>query len=285
MTDFESKNKAHKVVCEVAVRDEIPLSSNKSSHGKDISVELMRSLISSTKVSAKYIYTYDTRDNAASPSNGDYLQRTLELAIPSGSAQFVKSELSTQIHRTLGLGIYGQPGLVASLCGNLGLLIPLKVFGVEATSSTSYLAHGKIPHMSDRFYLGGPLSLRGFNNYGIGSRVTPTAGGSQFGDPLGGISKSSLLFLLSVPIPLVSLAQNNGRAFMFINAGSIGSPNYWATKEKSNIFGSPRVSVGGGLSFAFGSAARIECTYTIPLLKNDNDIVKPFQLGVSLSIN
>ena len=288
VTDFEAKNKAHKVVCELAVRDEIPLPNTKFAHAKDISVELMRSLISSTKISTKYVYTYDDRDNGASPSTGNYLQSTTELALPSGSAQFLKTELSTQLHRTLGPGIFGQPGLVASLCGNLGLLIPLKVFGFEPTTSTGYLGNGKIPHMSDRFYLGGPLSLRGFHNYGIGSRNSLVAGGSQFGDPFGGISKSSLLLSLSVPIPVMSLAQNNGRAFMFFNAGSLGSPNYWAisrNKEKLSLFGAPRVSIGGGLSFAFGSAARLEGTYTIPLLKSNSDVVKPFQLGVSLTIN
>lgn len=288
-TDFETKNKAHKIVCEVAIRDEIPIPNSKAAHAKDISVQLMRSLISSTKVCTKYIYTYDNRDNGASPASGNFLQSTTELALPTGSAQFVKTELMTQIHRTLGPGIFGQPGLVASLCGNLGLLIPLKVFGCEPTSSTGYLANGKIPHMSDRFFLGGPLSLRGFHNYGVGKRVSPIAGGSQHGDPLGGISKSSLLLLLSVPIPIASFAQNSGRAFMFFSSGSIGSPYYWATShkniEKSSIFGSPRLSVGGGLSFAYGSSARIEGTYTIPILKGNNDVVKPFQLGVSLSIN
>jgi outer membrane protein assembly factor BamA len=86
----------------------------------------------------------------------------------------------------------------------------------------------------------------------------------------------------------MSLAQNNGRAFMFFNAGSLGLPNYWAisrNNEKLSLFGAPRVSIGGGLSFAFGSAARLEGTYTIPLLKSNSDVVKPFQLGVSLTIN
>lgn len=287
MADFETKDKAHKFVCELAIRDEIPLSKSKVAHAKDISVGLMRSLISSTKISTKYIYTYDDRDNAASPSTGKYLQSSTELALPSGSAQFIKSELFTQLHRTLGPRIYGQPGLTSSICCNMGILIPLKIFGFNPTTTTEYLGNGKIPHLYDRFHLGGPLSLRGFHNYGVGDRNSSLSGGSQFGDPLGGVSKSSLSFLLSVPIPIKSLAQNNGRAFVFANGGSVGSYNYWFQKNKDviNLFGYPRVSVGGGLSFTLGSSARIEGTYSIPILKTNDDISKPFQLGVSLSIN
>ena len=287
MADFETKDKAHKFVCELAIRDEIPLPSSKVAHAKDISVGLMRSLISSTKISTKYIYTYDDRDNAATPSTGKYLQSSTELALPTGTAQFIKSELSAQIHRTLGPRIYGQPGLTSSICCSMGMLIPLKIFGFNPTTTTEYLGNGKIPHLSDRFHLGGPLSLRGFYNYGIGDRNPSCNGGSQFGDPLGGVSKSNLLFLLSVPIPIESLAQNKGRAFIFANGGSLGSHSYWYQRDKDiiNLLGYPRVSFGGGLSFALGSSARIEGTYSIPILKTTDDISKPFQLGVSLSIN
>ena len=140
-----------------------------------------------------------------------------------------------------------------------------------------------------RYHAGGPLSLRGFDLYGIGERAerrkvlvpSPSSGDatsrSDLGipDALGGGARCSLLALLSVPVPIHALATNGLRAFAFLNFGSLGSADYWGKNHQRStmasragpLFGYMRASVGGGVVMPIASAARVEFTYSLPLLK------------------
>lgn len=169
------------------------------------------------------------------------------------------------------------------------------------------------PFSMCRYQLGGPLSLRGYHVGGIGPRAAgsisdtasetdslslPLGTPSSPGDSLGGTTKSSLLLLASVPVPFDSLRKATMRAFCFANIGSIGHGSLYSflpaikaerekmgEKETQPFFGYARASVGTGLSISFSKMIRVEMTYSMPLLKNSQDQVKPFQLGVGLSIN
>ena len=51
------------------------------------------------------------------------------------------------------------------------------------------------------------------------------------------------------------------------------------------FFGYLRASIGTGLSITLNPNIRLEATYSVPLLKASHDVIKPFQLGVGVSIN
>ncbi len=72
------------------------------------------------------------------PHTGHYLNGSVEVALPPGTAQFVKAELTTQLHHSFGkVGTDGAPpGLLGSLVGNIGAMLPLgKVLPALATAN------------------------------------------------------------------------------------------------------------------------------------------------------
>jgi outer membrane protein assembly factor BamA len=150
---FLDNRKKHQITAEYALRDEIPLQKSDFkpiaqrimdldlSRGQDTSLAakmiteqrqasdaILFSAISSVKSSLKYLWTIsDTRDSPANPTTGEYLQSSVELALPPGNVQFIKSDISAQFHRQIGPNYLEQPGLTFSLIGNVGLLYPLAV--------------------------------------------------------------------------------------------------------------------------------------------------------------
>jgi outer membrane protein insertion porin family len=98
---------------------------------------------------------HDTRDHKTLPTQGHYLGLFQEWAGVGGKgdSSFFKHELAGQCHHTL----------VNKTCSRVSLSI-----GGKAGLLTSF---NNVPvNLSDRMYLGGPLSLRGFKMGGIGGR-------------------------------------------------------------------------------------------------------------------
>jgi outer membrane protein assembly factor BamA len=274
----------------------------------------------------------DSRDDRVAPSAGELVDLTLESYGWPGSScgAYLKGDLALQkhwnlskifarssIHRTNsalsgGLEVpklfqsqsaatsapaaerwFGVPadvtGCVASFALNLGAILPLGFGG--ATSS------GPAVPLSDRYTLGGPFSLRGFNPHSVGNQApgstadvprkspgTVDLGGydpESAGRALGGCTRSSLLMAISVPVPVVDLAKAGGRAFLFANVGSLGNG---LGGTLTHCFGSPRASVGGGFAINFASQARIEVTYAVPVLCTVSDNTSKFQFGIGLTI-
>ena len=105
--------------------------------------------------------------------------------------------------------------------------------------------------------------------------------------------------------------KNAARAFIFINAGSIGMGNqsianspasaqhgygnsfvkgfsrFWGSHGAHEVpfFGYLRASVGAGIALTLSPAVTLEATYSIPVLKASHDNIKLFQLGVGLSLS
>lgn len=173
--------------------------------------------------------------------------------------------------------------------------------------------------------MGGPNSLRGFNQCGTGPRayrpspnedrndslflaappqittapagalpaksaapLVPSGNSSDLHltDSLGGDLRATLFATLSVPVPVPVLASSQMRAFVFFNGGAIGSLN---NINRGGIvasgLNSARASVGAGFSVAAGGQIRLETTYAIPILKAAQDQTKGFQIGIGLSLN
>lgn len=272
----------------------------------------------STKLSGKYSYTFvDTRDSPTVPSRGQYLHSSTEIAVPPGTSTFIKQEVSAQAHSTLGPRIPylgSQHALTLSVAGSLGLLLPLHtIFFPQQTSLTKVsdnvnTVDSEFVPLLDRFHLGGPNSLRGFNLFGIGPKLPlevpppkpassttlslprwPLASPdliSPSGPSLGGISKCSLLGVAAVPLPVPALATLGAKLFGFINFGGLGETrNSSFTNSLNPLFGQIRLSAGAGIVVPVSSIARLELTYAVPLLKSTTDATKPFQIGVSMTIN
>lgn len=102
------------------------------------------------------------------PSQGRYLCISQELAGigQKGDAHFMKHEITAQVHRTiLGGNAVSEDKVVLNAGVKLGYL--------------AILSADKDINVSDRFYLGGPLNVRGFKTGGIGPRD-----GSKFSQSL-----------------------------------------------------------------------------------------------------
>ena len=248
----------HKVQYTFSLRDEVPVAHETVSRTSSVPEAILLQASSSSKSSLKYTYTRDTRNKGANSTAGELLELELEAALPPGSSRFAKSDLKVELHRCLGPRLFGEDGLAVSLSGTLGILQPI----------------GAVAQLSDRFYMGGPMSLRGFGMLGCG----PRAGEGRSSFPVGGNTKASLMVSLHCPVPLRAMAESGCRSFVFLNCGSIGRG-----ASSGSVFGFPRLSVGLGGSFALGPA-RLECTYSLPLLRAEQDQLKQVQIGAGLTL-
>ncbi|KAI8971400.1 surface antigen-domain-containing protein [Pilobolus umbonatus] len=238
------------------------------------SMSIRREAGNSLKSSIHHIFIHDRRDDALLPSNGHYVRVAQELSgvFGIGNSHFFKTEIETQLCKQLGGGqvIKGEddevigvhPGFVFSGSFKTGVLANL----CDSRKGST---------VSDRFLLGGPLSVRGFRNGGIGPRDGHDALGGNMYWAAG----------LSAIAPIPKLESKPVRAHAFVNAGTNipwkTGTNAAATMEA--LTQSPSVSTGFGIIFRH-SIARIELNYCIPLTAARGDHVKRgLQLGLGLN--
>lgn len=317
-----SKNLKHKLSGEFCARDEAVSEalSTATSAGlvKDASSDIMAIVSPSTKSSVTYSYTNDTRNNGPSPTRGNLFEGVVEAAFPPGTAQFLRSGISLQMHREVlrpmrviysseegKPPVFSQaPGLSLSLCSSVATIVPLDIASLLGTKNNSVVKNGPDVLLSDRLYSGNHLFARGFAPNTIGPRAAKGSGGCADGDILGGQLRYNAVAAVSTPIPLDSLAKYGARAFAFCNAAAVLTPSAWHKKDLGQMLSSrsrcsslsgngrllnelassTRVSVGWGLSLPVGPA-RLELTYAVPLLKASTDSVRQFQVGLGLSIS
>jgi outer membrane protein assembly factor BamA len=154
--EISTRDGRHQLTAEYAARDEIPVAPARGSflHTQEppsaptptptlgASAVTMHTASASVKSSLRYLCTIlDSRDCPSKPSRGSFLQASVEAALPPGTAQYVRSELTAQSHRTLGPSLWGQPGLVASLAASTGLLRPMgSLRGSERRHGATFLS-------------------------------------------------------------------------------------------------------------------------------------------------
>lgn len=181
-------------------------------------------------------YQWDSRNDALLASTGRLFRLDLE-----ASPSFVKGELELQ-----SAGILSQREPRWSWSGKL-------VAGV---------VHGDAGP-SDRFFLGGRSSVRGFLSEGIGPR--------DGRDAVGGRAMLSTGLSLFTPLPWFQTPWFRGH--FFVNTGSCGDQPW---KDQ-------RVSVGAGVVYRH-EMARLELSYGIPLLSGTQDRAKA-GLCIALGMN
>lgn len=278
-----SFDRRHSVEFITALRDELPMSSiqvSKQEEGSKPSIflpELLPSLPSgisslpfqfpalnnsgtsfpalyvlspSLKNSLSYSFTaIDTRNSPTSPSVGQFAALKLEMS--HSNSLYGRVEGAFECHNN-----FPRSPFVLSLCASFG-----SIFGMNSSVN-----------VSDRYFQGAGLFLRGWHVSGIGSRSQPAL---RDGDSLGGVFRGNALVALSAPFTFFS---DSMKSFAFINVGTL------TDQPLIHALSYVRGSAGCGLSYAFGPI-RLEATYALPLLASPHDRLKPFQIGFGLSMN
>lgn len=158
-----------------------------------------------------------------------------------------------------------------------------------------WLADAARATVSDKFMLGGPLSIRGFRTAGIGPRdysksCCPSLPGMIGGpdptcsveDALGGDAYWAAGISAIAPVP--KWETYPVRAHAFINAGTLVPWKMGTSLQDSarSLIQSPSISAGFGLIYRH-SIARLELNYCIPLTAARGDQVKRgLQLGIGI---
>ena len=243
-------------------------------------------------VTLEYQPPLSSPHTTASPSSPWRWHGKVQVATPPGDVGYCKVEGG------LGWGV-GAP---------LGVTRRLQFqSSVRAGYLKSLSFGGRTPRgagiPSDRFYVGGPLPLRGFGPSGIGPRSTSGKSAGGPGDSLGGDFYYTAAFLASVqpfagggPLDATSgeraaassssstdaMLWSSLRAFAFLNVGTcVGNV---ATLSPLSVIRSTRAAVGVGVATeALGP--RVEVAYAIPLRYDPTrDVRKTFQFGIGVSL-
>jgi len=252
-----------------AFRDVLPRRHPSSPYACDASPEIVAQAGPSWKHSLLYQHRLNNSlcDDKFNPTSGVDAHWSWEVAGPPGDVGFVKGTGGAALHVPV-VDTLGGISLHASING--GFIRPI-TYGGLCPSTTS---------ITDRFYVGGPIQLRGFMHSGIGPRAETGGKSTAGGDALGGDLFYTATVAASIPFPGISLLRDNGmRLFTFANAGTLTGLD---ATPASAILRSTRASVGGGL--AIGTPmGRLEATYAVPLRYGPRDARRSVQFGLGFS--
>lgn len=128
---------------------------------------LQQGLSPSLKSALNYTYQLDGRDSPAVPSRGYFFRARSELAGVGGDARHVKLESDAKYYVPL------APAFTLGLALKAGMVRPWDLAG-----GALRVGGPRPPCITDRLFLGGPMSLRGFGTFGVGPREDGDATGA-----------------------------------------------------------------------------------------------------------
>uniref|UniRef100_T1JDX0 Bacterial surface antigen (D15) domain-containing protein n=1 Tax=Strigamia maritima TaxID=126957 RepID=T1JDX0_STRMM len=213
------------------------------------------------KSSIKHILSVDKRDSPILPTKGVLFKLQQEFAGLGGDTGFIKHEFEFQANVPLFNDFIWQGALTGGF--------------MHSPSSTRRYS------ICDKFFLGGPLTLRGFNHRGVGPRAENCA--------LGAKAFWSGAFHLYMPMPFRPGEGGFGdlfRTHFFINAGNIGDFSFGEDYHDNltMLLDGLRVAYGIGLVLRIGQVARFELNYCFPLRVQKHDsIAHGLQFGVGVN--
>ncbi|KAF8551429.1 hypothetical protein OG21DRAFT_284154 [Imleria badia] len=239
----------------------------------DAGTSIRQSAGPAAKASLSHSFTRDTLDDAIMPTSGSLLRVINELSLagkldafvppsPSGSQNLLgqgnNAFWKTEAHARKGWSLTN--GLTLSLTGRAGLLHLLA--GDPSTL-----------HYSDKFQLGGPLSVRAFGPGGMGGREGSTSVGGDLYYSLG------LSILGNIP----RRPDWPTKFHAWINMGRLqgidGSPFF---RSIHTAVTQPSISVGLGLVYRF-DPIRVEVNFGVPLVAARGEVLKRGpQVGIGL---
>ncbi|KAA1476565.1 hypothetical protein DENSPDRAFT_843549 [Dentipellis sp. KUC8613] len=194
----------------------------------------------------------DTRDSAITGSRGSYTKVSQEIAGLGGDVAFYKAEAEGRICRAV------YPGIFVSLSARSGFL--------RSFSGPS--------SFSDRFQLGGPLSVRMFVANSLGPRDSTDSLGGDLYWALG----------LSVISDIPKRPHWPLKSHLFVNAGQL-HPLQSGKSLRDNVtscISQPTISAGVGLIYNF-EPIRVELNFGVPLVAAKSDgCRKGLQVGMGI---
>jgi hypothetical protein len=280
----------------LGLRDIVPRKHRELPYAADASPEIVVQSGSTLIHSLKW----EARTNGG--STDDKFQPTIgldgfclaEVAGPPGDVGYAKAQGGAAIHVPLGGELDDE--------GNYSNNDPssfLDRVSLHATCAggvihpISYDGLCRPPTISDRFFVGGPMQLRGFLPSGIGPRSKTGGSTSPGGDAMGGNLYYTASLAASVLPPNEFLAQYGIRLFAFANAGTLvglsplNNYQYRNVQQRQpitwkQVVQSTRTSMGVGISGGT-PMGRLEVTYAYPLRYGPRDARRNFQFGFGFS--
>lgn len=216
--------------------------------------------LASLKSAVRHTYKLDTRDSKQMPASGYLFKSDTEFAGLLGrGADFSRNQTHGSWHTSAG------GGCTLSLWGSFGLLQAL---------------NGDVSRYFDRFFLGGPLSLRGFRSRGVG----PVLGArDEVRSAKGGEAMLVLGASVSRPLPLPPNLKRlvDARFEVFGNMGNNVSPPGGASvlTALQPLVANMRTAVGMG--FIFPTAlGRLEISVSKALVHYKEDRTATWSVGL-----
>eukprot|EP00536_Pseudo-nitzschia_multiseries_P004255 jgi/Psemu1/237487/estExt_Genewise1.C_700031 len=287
----------------LGLRDIVPRKHPELPYAADASPEIVMqsgpSLLHSLKCEARS--NGSGVDDRYQPTIGVDVHASTELAGPPGDVGFVKAEGGVAIHVPLDGDVDELGNFTPSQ--NPSLLDRISFHAMASGGLLKPLSFGglcKPPTISDRFFVGGPMQLRGFLPAGIGPRSAKGGSTSPGGDAMGGTLYYTINVSASMAPPPGSLLDSYGiRFFGFWNAGTLVglSPltcshyhHYQSPQGQGpspiptwkQIAQSTRTAVGVGVSGGT-PLGRMEVTYAYPLRYGPRDARRNLQFGFGFS--
>ncbi|KAJ8982214.1 hypothetical protein NQ317_013516 [Molorchus minor] len=186
----------------------------------------------SLKSSLRHVLSVDLRDDVIFPTSGSLFQLTSEVAGVGGDVGYLRNDFFLQ--------------------SNYSIWEDVVLQGCLAGGHMSSISNDMKIGMSDMYYLGGPLSIRGFDMRGVGPHSER--------DALGAMSYWSAGLHLFTPLPFRPGKGGFGELFrthLFVNAGNIG--NFQLAKSEDlleRLKNNVRLSYGLGIALRLGNMAR-----------------------------
>lgn len=215
-------------------------------HGTTVPVKVREEFGHHVKCGIRHKYVRDTRDDAIVPTSGYRNILETELAGFMGDVNHLKVNFESQVNFPVILGYTGSVSVRGGTIKELG--------------------DNKRTWITDKFFCGGPGSVRGFFADGIGR-------------PLGGTAHWGAGISLTRKLPFSPYIWGLGkfmRVHHFANAGNLSVGG-------SELFKDPRVSVGSGIIIKVGGQLKMEINYAVPLRYARGDVLNHgLQFGIGV---
>ena len=214
----------------------------------------------SQKSAIQHSLISDGRNDSILPKSGNLFKHMIEFSGLGGDVKYIKSELELQLNKELLSDV---------------------VVGLSFQAGAMHSIGEKDAAINDRFFLGGPLSVRGFKMKGIGPRAREAS--------LGADAFWAAGCHLYTPLPFRPGRGGFGDLFRlhcFANAGNAQNMELtsYNANEVNKMVREARWSYGLGILMMIGGIARLEVNYCIPNNAKTSDGICPgLQVGVGLN--
>eukprot|EP01006_Ploeotia_vitrea_P051191 TRINITY_DN67532_c7_g4_i1.p1 TRINITY_DN67532_c7_g4~~TRINITY_DN67532_c7_g4_i1.p1 ORF type:complete len:370 (+),score=154.32 TRINITY_DN67532_c7_g4_i1:447-1556(+) len=241
---------------------------NKASKIVATSSEVLDMCVPSTKTAVHYTYVRDRLDSTYLPRQGTFAKVRAELAsgMLGGDVDFIKLEGAVKLYWPLtNTSSFG-------LSFMSGVMRPLHLTAAPAAATAN---SATTTHVQDRFFLGGPLNIRGFSASTVSTH-------DERGAALGGDVMAAAAACYSFLLP-GKFADLGVYGQLFANVGN-------ATQLQTDVpladqarafLADARVSAGVGIVVPT-SFGRLEFNICQPLKHLPNDTLSRFQLGLGV---